>query len=307
MLRKACLPAAAINNKSLNDTDRRVLLALSLLEKSGQVIASRDQIHEITGLIKRNITRSTTKLQAENWLLKAGNTHQIIYYINWNWPESAAKLGANSGTNTNELGIDSGTNTNELGANSGTNTSELGIDSGTNTNELGIDSGTNTNELGIDSGTNTNELGIDSGTNISKLEANSGTNTPRNNKLADPRHGAGNYIYINNININKEIYINTVTRENIFNFVSHYQLKISKKQMPSFNVAVDLWIKESITHQIFHGACERAKKHATNGFINANYMGMLIKTEAEELKAKQNDTSTKDFTQPGNYQDAANW
>ena len=285
MLRKACLPAAAINNKSLNDTDRRVLLALSLLEKSGQVIASRDQIHEITGLIKRNITRSTTKLQAENWLLKAGNTHQIIYYINWNWPESAAKLGANSGTNTNELGIDSGTNTNELGANSGTNTSELGIDSGTNTNELGIDSGTN----------------------ISKLEANSGTNTPRNNKLADPRHGAGNYIYINNININKEIYINTVTRENIFNFVSHYQLKISKKQMPSFNVAVDLWIKESITHQIFHGACERAKKHATNGFINANYMGMLIKTEAEELKAKQNDTSTKDFTQPGNYQDAANW
>ena len=238
MLYKACLPAAAISNKELNDTDRRVLLGLSVHEKNGKVEVSRDQLSHVTGLLPRNISRATTKLQLRNWIIKAGSTHQVTYFINWNWPEKLDMLVPKSGTNSDKLGIDSG------------------------------------------------------------------TNEPENNNLWEQ---GGTHIYINNIYINKQIYINTITRENVFNFIAHYKLKIPKQHKSGFNSAIELWIKENVSHVVFHGACKRAEKHATNKFINPNYMEMLINSEKESLEAQQNDTNTKDFTEASNYDDATSW
>ena len=260
MLYKACLPAAAISNKELNDTDRRVLLGLSVHEKNGKVEVSRDQLSHVTGLLPRNISRATTKLQLRNWIIKAGSTHQVTYFINWNWPEKLDMLVPKSGTNSDKLGIDSGTNTKMLVPKSGTNSDKLGIDSG--------------------------------------------TNEPENNNLWEQ---GGTHIYINNIYINKQIYINTITRENVFNFIAHYKLKIPKQHKSGFNSAIELWTKENVSHVVFHGACKRAEKHATNKFINPNYMEMLINSEKESLEAQQNDTNTKDFTEASNYDDATSW
>jgi len=304
MLYKACLPAAAISNKELNDTDRRVLLGLSVHEKNGKVEVSRDQLSHVTGLLPRNISRATTKLQLRNWIIKAGSTHQVTYFINWNWPEKLDMLVPKSGTNSDKLGIDSGTNTKMLVPKSGTNSDKLGIDSGTNTKMLVPKSGTNSDKLGIDSGTNTKMLVPKSGTNSDKLGIDSGTNEPENNNLWEQ---GGTHIYINNIYINKQIYINTITRENVFNFIAHYKLKIPKQHKSGFNSAIELWTKENVSHVVFHGACKRAEKHATNKFINPNYMEMLINSEKESLEAQQNDTNTKDFTEASNYDDATSW